>query len=64
MEERKPTALAELTFYPKRAAEPVETPKIKFKVNDMSKPKPSNENTNIFSFTFNRHKYSTPSPGG
>ena len=42
-----------------------ETPKIKFKAGETTKnPKQTNENTNIFSFTFNRHKYSTPSPGG
>lgn len=56
--------LAELTFYNPKDMK-AETPKIKFKAGETTKnPKQTNENTNIFSFTFNRHKYSTPSPGG
>lgn len=65
VETEKP--LAELTFYNPNSQKKMETPKIKLKSKDTSKngnKQLPNENSNIFSFTFNRHKFSTPSPGG
>lgn len=64
VEQDKP--LAELTFYNPNSQKKIETPKIKLKSKDTSKNSKQlpNENSNIFSFTFNRHKFSTPSPGG